>query len=283
MRASPYLREILTLDPQHDAQRIVYLDTVYEFPFDTTRSLELALFRTFASPAVADVLDASGEFAARAQKRYDDTDLILSTIAESGYDGEEGKRAIRRMNQLHRRFQIANEDFLYVLSTFVFEPIRWNARFGWRPLVEHERLASFYFWREIGRRMAIRDVPESYGGLERYNVEYEHANFRPARSNERVARAARDMFLAWFPGVPTRLGTVVLAAIMDEPLRTAIGFPRPPRPLVRTVEAAVRARGRFVRLLPPRRRPKLRTRLRHRSYPEGYSLEELGPTRPGEA
>jgi len=37
------------------------------------------------------------------------------------------------MNQLHGRFDIANEDFLYVLSTFIFEPIRWNTRFGWRP------------------------------------------------------------------------------------------------------------------------------------------------------
>jgi len=42
------------------------------------------------------------------------------------------QRAQRRMNQLHGRFTIANEDFLYVLSTFVFGPIRWNARFGWR-------------------------------------------------------------------------------------------------------------------------------------------------------
>jgi len=45
------LREILELDPLRDAQRIVYLDLAYEFPFDTTRSLELALFRTFGSPA----------------------------------------------------------------------------------------------------------------------------------------------------------------------------------------------------------------------------------------
>ena len=57
MRTSPWLREILTLDPERDAQRIVHLDTVYEFPFDTTRSLEFALFRTFASPAVSRLLD----------------------------------------------------------------------------------------------------------------------------------------------------------------------------------------------------------------------------------
>src|SRR5215213_7007698 len=174
-RASPYLREILDLDPVRDAQRIAYLDTVYEFPFDTTRSLEFALFRTFASPAVSSLLESTGEFAQRAQRRYDDTDLILSTIAESGYDSEAGARAIRRMNRLHGRFQIANEDFLYVLSTFVFEPIRWNERFGWRRLVEQERLAAFHFWREVGRRMAIKEIPDRYEDLLRYNADYERA------------------------------------------------------------------------------------------------------------
>ncbi len=67
-----------------------------------------------------------------------------------GYDSPEGRRAIRRMNQIHGRFEISNDDFLYVLSSFVFEPIRWNARFGWRPLIEAERLASFHFWLEVG-------------------------------------------------------------------------------------------------------------------------------------
>jgi len=282
-RESPYLREILTLDPERDCQRIVYLDTVYEFPFDTTRSLELALFRTFGSPSISSLLDATGEFAARAQKRYDDTDLLLSTIAESGYQSEVGKRAIRRINRLHGRFEIANEDFLYLLSTFVYEPIRWNARFGWRSLVEQERLAAFHFWREIGRRMAIKEIPEDYDELERYNVEYERANFRYADSNARVAQASRDMFLAWFPGLPKRLGAHAITALMDDRLREALGFPRPPRPVVRAVEGALRARARAVGVLPARRRPKLRTRLRRRSYRNGWRLDALGPMPPDAA
>ena len=167
MRESRHLREIRRLDPVADHSRIVYLDTCFEFPWDTTRSLELALFRTFAVPSVAAVLDSSGEFGRAAQKRYDDTDLILSTIVEAGYDSDEGKRAIRQMNRIHGRFEISNEDFLYVLSSFVFEPIRWNARFGWRPLIEAEKLATFEFWREVGRRMAIKEIPESYAELER--------------------------------------------------------------------------------------------------------------------
>jgi ER-bound oxygenase mpaB/B'/Rubber oxygenase, catalytic domain len=277
VRESRWLREIRRLDPEADNERIVYLDTCYEFPFDTTRSLEFALFRTFAVPTIGALLDSTGEFALRAQKRYDDTDLILSTIAEHGYSSETGKRAIRRMNQIHGRFAISNEDFLYVLSTFVYEPIRWNARFGWRRLVEEERLASFHFWREVGRRMAIKEIPADFAEFERYNRDYERRHFRSSEATHRVGEATRDMFLAWFPWLPRRFGRQAIYALMDERLLQAFGFPRPAAVVRRAVEEGLRGRARVVRLLPARRRPRLRTELRRRSYPRGYRLEELGP------
>ena len=120
---SRWLDEIRALDPVRDAQRIVILDASYEFPWDTQRSLELAFYRTFAVPSIAELLDSTGEFTGRAQKRYDDTQILISAFCEFGYDSDLGRRAIRRMNQIHGRFEIANEDFLYVLSTMVFEPI----------------------------------------------------------------------------------------------------------------------------------------------------------------
>ena len=277
MRESRYLREIRRLDPVADHSRIVFLDTCFEFPWDTTRSLELALFRTFAVPSIAAVLDTSGEFGRAPQKRYDDTDLILSTIVEAGYESEEGKKAMRRMNRIHGRFRISNEDFLYVLSSFVFEPIRWNARFGWRPLVETEKLATFEFWREVGRRMAIKEVPEDYAELEAFNEEYERRHFRRTEPSERVGRATRDMFLAWFPWLPRKLGAQAISALMDDRLLDAFGFPRPPQALRTTVETSLRARGRLVAFLPARRRPRLRTRRRTRTYGREWQLEELGP------
>src|SRR5207253_141301 len=162
------LEQIRQLDPGADHQRIVLLSTRCDFPFDTTRALEFALFRTFCVPSISALLHRTGEFERRAQKRYDDTDLIVSELLEWGYDSERGRAAMRRMNQLHARFAIANDDFLYVLSTFVFEPIRWNARFGWRPLCSQERLALFYFWREVGRRMNLKELPASYEAFEAY-------------------------------------------------------------------------------------------------------------------
>src|SRR3954469_3544567 len=81
-----YLDQIRALDPVRDHQRIVFLSTCCEFPFDTTRALEFALFRTFCVPSISALLDRTGEFANRAQKRYDDTDIIISELMERGYD-----------------------------------------------------------------------------------------------------------------------------------------------------------------------------------------------------
>jgi hypothetical protein len=280
VRESSHLREIRRLDPVADHRRIVYLDACFEFPWDTTRSLELALFRTFASPSIAALLDSTGEFGRAAQKRYDDTDLILSTIVEAGYDSEEGKRAIRQMNRIHGRFEISNEDFLYVLSSFVFEPIRWNARFGWRPLIETAKLATFEYWREVGRRMAIREIPETYEDFEHFNEEYERREFRHTEASQRVGTSTRDMFVAWFPGLPRRFGSQAIYALMDKPLLEAFGFPRPPRAVRTAVENALRARARLVAGLPERRRPRLRVQRRTKTYGRDWRVEELGPPKP---
>src|SRR3954447_9856421 len=142
-RRPTVLEEIRTLDPERDHQRIVFLSKGYDFAFDTTRALEFALFRTYCVPSISGLLDRTGEFRQRAQKRYDDTDIIVSELMEWGYDSERGRAALRRMNQIHARFALGAEDSLSVLSPFVFEPIRWNARFGWRPFCTQERLAQF--------------------------------------------------------------------------------------------------------------------------------------------
>jgi hypothetical protein len=95
MRESPYFAEIRRLDPVRDHFRIVHLDACYEFPFDTTRALEPAFFRTFAVPSIAQLLASTGELTDRALKRYDDTDLLISTFAENGYDSAVRRAAIR--------------------------------------------------------------------------------------------------------------------------------------------------------------------------------------------
>ena len=84
----------------------------------------MALYRTFCAPTTSALLDRTREFQDRAQRRYDDTSLLMVEIVEWGYDSDRGKELLPRINRFHRTYDIANDDFLYVLSTFHLEPVR---------------------------------------------------------------------------------------------------------------------------------------------------------------
>lgn len=280
MARDTILKEIQKLDPEKDHERIVFLSTCYEFPFDTTRALEMALFRTFCVPSISGLLDRTGEFRQRSQKRYDDTDILISELMEWGYSSDRGQRAIQRMNQLHGRFTIANEDFLYVLSTFLFEPIRWNQRYGWRTMCEQERLGLFYFWCAVGQRMNIQQIPEDYQTFKRFNVEYERQQFRYTPSNHRIGTATVELFVEWFPRMLSPLVRSAIHAMLEPHLITAFGFPQPSRFMRWVVPSILRLRACMLRWLPPRRHPRLRTEMIHPSHPNGYVIETVGPEAP---
>jgi hypothetical protein len=272
---------VATLDPQRDCQEIGYLDACYEFPWDTTRSLEFALFRVFGIAKGTPLLVDTGEFTRRTQKRYDDTVLILSEILEHGYDSERGRAALKRMNQQHSRYSIPNDEYLYTLSTFIYEPIRWNERFGWRKLIDNEKLAAYYAWREVGLRMNIHDIPPTYEAFERFNRDYEHANFRFAPENNQLAVVTRNLMLSWvLPKALWPIGAPFIHAMIDDPLLQAVGLPIPPTWMRRIVAGTIKARSSAIKQMPRRSTPRLLTQMKSRTYPNGYaSVEELGADR----
>lgn len=268
---------IAGLDAKADCQEIAYLLNCYEFPWDTTRSLEFALFRVFGVAKGSPLLVQTGEFVQRTQKRYDDTVLILAEILENGYDSPRGHAALVRMNRQHGRFQIPNDEYLYTLSTFVFEPPRWIEQYGWRKMSDHEKLAVFNFWIEIGKRMGIRDLPSDYAEYERFNRRFELEQFIYSPENEAIAMATRNLMLSWvLPEWLWKIGAPFIHALIDDRLLAAVGMEPAPFILQKLMRSSLRLRGRFLRLLPPRRKPRLLTRINTPTYPEGYLIADLG-------
>ncbi|MCB1490822.1 MAG: DUF2236 domain-containing protein [Rhodobiaceae bacterium] len=276
MARSAALDEILTLDPIRDNERIVYLSAACDFPFDMTRALELALFRTYCVPSISGLLERTGKFIERPQQRFDDTDIILSEILEHGHSSARGRQAIEQMNAAHGRFRIANDDFLYVLSTFIFEPIRWNRRFGWRPMHVKEREALFQFWSAVGELMGIDQIPGDIDAFEAFNIAYESRNFRYSAANARIGAVTIDLFVGRGPGFAAPLMRRAIMAFLDEPLLKAFGFSAPTTFERFLAINALRLRAIALRVLPHRRTPISRMALRRPSYPQGYDIETLG-------
>lgn len=269
---------IAALDADQDCEEIARLLATVEFPWDTTRALELALYRTYCVPSIGGLLDSTQEFAQRTQRRYDDTCLLLAEVIENGLDSERGRAAIRRINRIHGRFPISNDDMRYVLSTFVAVPLRWLQRFGWRPVTEHERVGVHNYYRELGLRMGIRDIPMTWREMLALSDDYEREHFRRSAASAHVGTATRELFVRWLWFVPAPLVRTGVHALLDEPVLRVFGFRSAPRPVRAVVAAALRSRGKLVRLLPPRRRPfRVAESWTVRSYPDGYAIAELGP------
>ena len=152
-----------------------------------------------------------------------------------------GRAALRRMNQQHNRYSIPNDEYLYTLSVFVFEPMRWIEHFGWRPYTEHEKIAGFTYWIEVAKRMDIKDLPKSLEKFEQFNLNYERENFRYAPSNKAIATATRDVLLSMYlPKWLWPIGQPFVYALIDEPLLKAVGFPSSPKWLQGVVKEGLR-------------------------------------------
>jgi ER-bound oxygenase mpaB/B'/Rubber oxygenase, catalytic domain len=246
------------------------------FGWEVHRALELAIFHTFAAPAISEILDQTGEFADRGQKRYDDTVALLREIGRDGPGSPRGRAAIRRMNWIHRPYRISNDDLIYVLATFIVIPVRWIERYGWRDLAADEIRAAVLYYRTVGRLMGIRQMPETYQEFAGYLDTYERDHHSFTEANRRLAKSLIEVIGTWAPRSVRPLARRCVAAALGAPLRQALGLPEPSTLVRAGVHAALRSRAAFIRLLPPLRRARKRPR-RLRSYPHGYTLSETGP------
>ena len=218
------------------------------------QALGFALFRTYAVPGIGRLLDETGEFTERPQKRYDDTALLLEPPTRLGFEDPEAKAAIRRINAMHRAYDIPNHEFRYVLSTFVVVPKRWLDDYGKRPLTaERGRGVGAVLpdprpaHEHQGRPGDLRRL-RGADGLLRGRALRVRRGRPPGRrldagadgrtSSRRIARPVMGIFSR---------------ALMDPPLREAFRYDDPPAAVVAVSRGALKARGLLLRAFPARR------------------------------
>lgn len=285
-RRPGHLDRVRDLDPEKSFAEITRVDSAFEFPWDTETALSLALFRTFAVPTISRILLDSGAFTEDTRRRYDDTELLLAEVEEHGLDSDRGRQAIRRVNRMHAAYPIRPIDLTYVLSTFVVEPRRWIDRYGWRPLHDHEVEAGWRYWRELGARMGVTDLPDTVEAFTAWNRAFEAAEFRYDPANHAVADATMTMYLTEVYGVPAALlpaARQATLAVLEPDLVAALGYDPPPAWLRRSAHAVLRVRAQVLRhLVPPRRTPYRITEVPRPTYPLGYRIADLGTFPDGE-
>lgn len=273
------LAEIRSLDPYDDADRdrIVTLTGRHEFPWDLDQGTAIAFLRDYGVPSIARLLDRTKQFESDGIKRYDDTLIFQEEAVADGVDSPRAQAATERLNRIHGHYDIPNHEFQYVLATTLVGPVRWIDTYGWRPLDPKEVVALTRFTTRFGELMNITGLPETYDGYLQLLVDYEREHFRPDPANTRVTEATIRIGRQTAPWFLRPLFRRVAIALMDDPLRQAVGMPRQPRALVAAVDLGLRARATYLRFLaPPRVAPYERA---HPTYPGGYRLDQIGPAK----
>ncbi|MFH8574096.1 oxygenase MpaB family protein [Streptomyces sp. NPDC017993] len=274
------LRRIQGLDPERDYDEIWRLVATYEFPWDYWQSVSLAFFRTIAAPSIGALLEETGELVGHTQKRADDTLLIMYQMGCLGLESPEGRAYLRRMNQMHRRYVISNDDNLYTIALFIVAPVQWINRFGWRRLTVGEERALTNYGRRLAQLMGIKDIPATFADFDQFAQSYEDRCFAVTGSGRRLAEEAMTFTAELLPKLLRGPLEPVLrrlaSAILDDAFLHAVGLPLPPERDRRLVTWVLRTRGRLLRVLPPRpdnrpHRPALAT------YPDGHHVCEIGP------
>lgn len=277
MRRDHWSRRTRTLSPTTEYVEIQRILAMHEFPWDMTQSLSFALFRTYAVPGIGRLLFETGEFTTNTQKRYDDTTLLLEPPARLGFEHPEARAAIRRINQMHRSYDIPEHEMRYVLSTFVVVPKRWLDAYGKRRLTAREVQAGVEYYRELARHMGIRDVPETFAGFEQLMDSYEAEHLAFDEGGRAVADATLDLLTRFYPRPLRPAVRLFSLAVMDAEVRDAFRYPTPPAWVQTASRGALRARGRLLRFFPARKQPFTVEMSRNvKGYPDGHDVAELG-------
>jgi hypothetical protein len=257
---------------------------LYDMAFEVQFGLEMSFVRTFAVPSIAKVLAGTGEIAAQPLKRWLDTALMMYELIDAGLEAPRARSVIRMLNQVHRGLPITEEQYSYVLTTFIVPALRFMDSYGWRPVTVTEKEAVTVFYRRVGQLMGLKWLPGNYEEATTYLDSYERANLAPSPEGASLMQATQSAMATRMPRGARWASPTLVRLMLDDRLCKALSLPVPAPTARRAFALAMAARRAVVRRRPVRTEPRFRPgRSGKDVYPHGYELEDLGPPhKPGE-
>ena len=247
-----------------------------ELAFDFRVGFFLAYYRSFATPLTAGALVASGEILRNPGKRSYDTAIIVMEIITGGFDSNRGQAAIALLNRAHQHISAPREEYLYILLALFIEPLRWSQRHGRRPLTDTEQAAALRFYQELGARMHLTDIPASVDAATAFYDRFQADHVRPNPDSPALFDATVHVLTDRLPRPLRPLTRPILAVLIDDPAMAATLGLRPPHPAFRRlVHTTVLLHARRDR--PQREDAFTPGRSASQQYPNGYTLQDLGP------
>ena len=270
------LRRIETLDPQVDHREITELFYTDFQSVMVAQGVSGFLF-TFAAPRMSRILSASKQVEHHTAKRFVDTSMLTGAVMKNGLEGE-GREAARRVNAMHRHYDIHPDDFIAVGCDVPVMSLELADRFGWREVSDAEREALVIHYSKEARAFGSHNpLPGTIAEMRAFWQNYLATELAFEPQN----RVLSDALLAFMPSlVPPalkRLINPIVTAQVDPRILVACGLPVPSKirksfsnTMMKTIgksdpkpDATVNERG-------------VMDALKKQAYPNGWTIQTLG-------
>lgn len=267
------LRKIEQLDPEKDYRDIAVL---FYDDFNSIMLLQAVtgFMLTYAAPRMSRILSSTGESERRVAKRFVDTALLARTVMRHGLGAGTGRDAARRVNAMHRQYDIHPEDFVMVGCDEVVMSVEIADRFGWRPVIDAEREALRIYYSHQSRAFGSRlPLPATLTGMRELWDRYVAEQLAFEAQNLRLAEVLLRYVAKLIP-LPRPIVEPLLLAQVDPRIIRACGLCVPGAAMRRFSSMAFRLLGKRDPV--PDGQPDGLLGLVRTVYPDGWQVHTLG-------
>ncbi|HEX9089106.1 MAG TPA: oxygenase MpaB family protein [Arthrobacter sp.] len=277
MKSAPHPTR-LRLPAGDDLYGIYRTMVLYDFQKEIHAGFFVSYYRNFAIPSIARTLAGRTEMRERPMKRSYDTGIVIHEIIANGFDSDRGEAMVELLRRVHQGVPGSGEDFLYVLMTLLVLPLRWVDQYGWRKLTTLEEEAAVAFYAELGARMGLDPAPATLAEAGRFLDDYEARHLGPSPEGAELLGATVTALKIRLAPPLRPFSGVVLALMMDKPgVAVALGLKPAPWWLRSVYTLVLRSRASKARRSPLPTSPSFTPGGRMSLYPEGYTLDMIGP------
>lgn len=185
----------------------------------------LGLLRTMGIADMVARLYAGSLLKTETFQRLKRTRELIATLIVDGLDSPRGVEALRRIARAHEPVSASNDEYLYVLSVFFLEPMRFNAAYGRRRFSGPDLELLLRFWLDVGERMRIRDLLPTLEAWQKFQAEFEAAHLGPTPQGRALARASLyEVVRLVIPRGMQGLTRQALLGTMDPRVREVLGL-----------------------------------------------------------